>query len=285
MKAFKLTIQNLGIDNWIYGLTGLGAIVFGVLGFFGKLPVTPDQTTAILMAAIGLLMTAVVALSARRQSEILDLKSALGMSEIQVLKTTREFGLHLIQSIGKTKRFVLDSSCNDVYPGLPSSSIFYKPHAEYNRLLYKKVVSGGVSVNYIEVIFHKQSLEGLVFKVLLYHGFEYYVRHFDPPQKAIPIINMMSFDDDIFYIGGFHAKTTAIQTEALYIRDSNIAQMLKEYWVTLWNEAIPLNEGKVIDWDELKRIGTRLGMSKYEFDEMVSKAKERVQQEKRQLRS
>ena len=285
MKTLRLLFQNLGVDGWIFGLISMGAIVFGVLSFFSIIPITPEQTTAILIGAIGVLMSAIIALGARRHAEIVELKNALGMSEIETLTTSREFGLHLVQSIGKTKRFVLDTNLTNPHPGLQTSqSIFYGEHAEYEKLLHQKLVRSEITFNYVGMIFHKQSLENRIFKMLLYEGYSYYVRHCEPPPKAFPIFNMMSFDDDAFYIGGFHIKTSAVKTEALYIRDADLALMFKEYWVELWNEAIPLNEGKIIDWKELERIGIKLGMSKGEFDQMVSKIKERVQREKRLLR-
>jgi len=75
-----------------------------------------------------------------------------------------------------------------------------------------------------------------------------------------------------------------VQTEALYFRDAYLGSMFKEYWIELWNEAIPLNEGKIINWGEIKRIGEKLGMSENEFNQMASKVKEQVQREKRRLR-
>jgi hypothetical protein len=279
MKALKHTFQNLGIDSWIFALTGLGAIVFSILSFFGKLPFTPEQTTAILVGAIGLLMTAVVTLGARRQTEISELKNALGIAEAQLLNSGREFGQHLASSVVKTKLFVLDSNMTSTIPRLASGQ-----QSEYKRILSEKVYKQEIAFRLVGIVFHKQDLENKVFKLLLHEGLRYYIRHYEPPSMPIPIINLMSFDDLSFYLGGFDIKGISAEEQVLYIREQHLNQMLKEYWTVLWDNAIPLNDGGIINWPELKRISLRLNMSEKEFDEMVSKVKEDVQREKRQLR-
>jgi hypothetical protein len=57
---------------------------------------------------------------------------------------------------------------------------------------------------------------------------------------------------------------------------------MREYWQMLWLRGKPLNEGKIINWAELKRIGSRLGLTDDEFENLVTRLKGEVEKEKRQ---
>jgi len=197
----------------------------------------------------------------------------------------REFGQHLIPSVSKAKHFVLDTVLNRVAPEPSSPSYFSGGNqAEYRRLLYDRVSKGEIVFQRVEAIFHKQSLETVIFRLLLHEGFRYFIRHYEPPPKPIPVVHLMSFDDESFYLGGFHYKEAAGEEKVLYIREPRVAQLLNNYWTVLWDGATPLNERGIINWEELKRIGLRTGMTESEFEAMVSKVKNEVQREKRQLR-
>ena len=68
------------------------------------------------------------------------------------------------------------------------------------------------------------------------------------------------------------------------IRGPEMRQLLEAYWNNLWHSATPLNEGKRINWDELKAIAHRVGMSEEEFNSIVSKWTDEVQRRKRRGR-
>lgn len=283
MRTLKETIRNLGLDGWIFALTGVAAIIFGVLSFLGLLPFDEKQTLSIVIGALGLLMAAVVAQTARRHAEISELKNALGITEAELLGSN-EFGLHLASSVAKSKNYVLDTLLTSAIPRLTTSYGFSGSQAEFHRLLYERVIKGDITFRYVTVIFHRQRLQDIVFKLLLHEGSRFYIRHYEPPPTAIPIINLMSFDDEAFYLGGFYTKSEARETPVLFIREPHLTQILKNYWNSLWDAAIPLNEGGIINWTELKRIGEKVGMSKDEFEAMKKQMVDEAHSMRKQLR-
>lgn len=117
----------------------------------------------------------------------------------------------------------------------------------------------------------------------MFEGCEYYLRHYDAPLQAIPILHIMSFDDEHFYIGGFYASDSSTTEKAVYIRDLSMTKMLQDYWDELWKRSKPLNEGKIIDWNELKLIASRIGISEDEFDTSVRQLRADAEKRKKQL--
>jgi hypothetical protein len=77
MRLLKTIIRNFGLDDWIFTLTGLVAIVFSVLSFLGIVPFDEKQISAIVIGAIGILMTAFVTQAARHHVEISEIKNSL----------------------------------------------------------------------------------------------------------------------------------------------------------------------------------------------------------------
>ncbi len=95
MRTLKETVRNLGFEGWAFALTGLTAIIFGILSFLNWLPFDEKQILSILVGAMGLLMTAVIAQIPRRYGEIQELKDAMGLvpkrcAELGILDMWRE---------------------------------------------------------------------------------------------------------------------------------------------------------------------------------------------------
>ena len=151
-------------------------------------------------------------------------------------------------------------------------------------MLFQRVSKGEIGFKRVLVIFDRQALERVIYRLLLHEGCNYYIRHYEALAKAIPMVNVLSFDDETFYLSADYPKEMARQLQFLRIREPKLADLFKSYWNNLWSQAIPLNEGGFIDWEELERIGLKMGMTKDEFESMVSKMKDRVQQDKRRIR-
>ena len=277
MSELKQLIRNFGFESWMLSLTALAAIFIGLLDFVGWLNLSTDQLLQIVVVGIGLLMGAVIAQTSRRASEINELRKLVGVAEITILESRRSFPQHLVQSISKAQRFVLDTALNFELP--PSAD---DPQKQYKQILDKRVRQSDISFRRVEVIFNRERFEKMLRRLLTYEGFEYFIRYYDAPPKAIPLLNMMSFDDEHFYLGGFYPAEPTTEELVVYIRHPEIAQFFRDYWNILWLRAIPLNEGKRIDWAGLKRLALHLGMTESEYDSMVTKLKDEIQREKGQ---
>lgn len=284
MKIFKWCYENLDFDSLLLALSGLVAIIFGIVSFIGFIPISGEQLSSILISSLGILMASVVALTVRRKSEIKELKESVGISETKIVYSTRELENYFASSARQAKRFILDTSLNRVLLEPTPVKFFSGIEDGYRRVVYDRTSKGQISFKRIEIIYHQASLEWVIFRLLLHEGHDYQIRHYDSPDKPIPMLSLVSFDNTTFYVGGFYLKGAPTEESALKANEPNLGIILAEYWDTFWNNATPLNEGGAIDWTELKRIGARIGVDKKNFEAMVKRLEEDVAQEQEKVR-
>jgi hypothetical protein len=201
---------------------------------------------------------------------MVQLERKMGGAEIEILDMKWAFPQHIAQRARAAKKFILDTNLTEELPRASKVS----PQEEYSRIRDERVLKGEIGFKRVEIIFHKERLESIICRLLMFEGCDFYLRHYDPPPQAIPIIHLMSFDDEHFYIGGFYPLDfPPTEEKAVYIRSPEIGELLREYWQLLWLRATPLNEGGVINWTELERIGSRLGLTNEDFESLVARLK------------
>lgn len=274
MFNMKQFIQNIGFDNLALGLTGLVAIAIAVSDFVGWIQLSVDQLLKMILVATGLLMAAIVSQALRRASEIKELRGELGVAEIRVIDSEKTFPQSLVSSISKTKNFVLDTAFNFQYSSESTIS-----HDNYKLILYRRVRRGEIRFRRVEVIYNKERLKHVIRNLLRHEGSDYFIRYYDSPPKAIPLLNMMSFDDEHFYLGGYHTAESVAEEYVLFIRHPLVTQFLRSYWNVLWLSATPLNEGKRINWNELKQIAMKVGLKEDEYKTLLEESREEVEAE------
>jgi len=253
------------------GIIGLVALALGVLDFTPLVHLTDDPALQMVLSGIGLLLGAIVFQSARRRAEVGELQEALGLMEIEILDSKKAFPEHLLQSVLRVQKFILYSNLNrEVIPGLD------KGDKDYHPILYGRLKKRELGLRRVDTASSQDQLENLIRQILRHKGEDVYFRYYSSPPKSIPTLNIMSFDDERFYIGGFNPAESPTEGQVLYIRQPKMTQHLHDYWNVLWLKATPLNEGRVINWDELRRIANRIGMTDTEFDEMVERVKQGV---------
>jgi hypothetical protein len=284
MKSFQQTLKYLGVEGWAFGLSGIFAIIFSVASFLGYIPLSTEQSIQILVGAMGALMLAVVSQTAHRHSEFSELRDLLGVANLELIGNNAEYVQHLLQNIVGATTFVSDTILSPPITPMSQPDYFSGSRADYKLLLYKRVIKGEISYRRVEIISSKFSLERTIYRLLLFQGHKFLLRHYTAPPSFIPILNLVSFDDSIVYLRDFYRNESTVHEKTLALSGSKCAEFFREYWNVLWNEAIPLNQGGVIDWGELRRIGMRIGLSSDEFDLLVSRLKETVQRDKRRLR-
>lgn len=274
---------NLGWEGLLLGTAGLAAFILGMLDFTSLINLTNEPAVRIILSAVGLILGAVVAQSSVRRTEIESLKSAIGATEAEIITDSKLYGQHLYLHILNAKRFVsntlLTASRSSGTPGYG----FGGSQADAHRLIYKRVVNGEIEFRHVVMIYHRQILADTIFKLVLHEGFKFYVRCYEAPPKPIPILNITSFDDETFFIGNYHTTVPAGHSLRLFIREPHLSQVLQSYWQVNWEAAFPLNEGRSIKWDELKRIAQNLGMTEADFETLVTQLKGEVQSIKRKL--
>lgn len=232
MKDIKEAYNSLGLDGMIFALSSLGAIVFGVMSFIGVIPFAGDQLSSILIGATGVLMAAVVALSTSRKSEINELRNTLGVSDSKILKSHKELEESLAFSATKAESYISDTSLSRMIPEPASLPFFSGVESAYRRTIFDRVRRREIRFKRVEIIFHRQGLEQLLFRLLLHQGYDYQIRHYEPLQKPIPMLSFVSFDDTTFYFGGYYLQGASREDKSLLIREPNLAQLFSDYWDT-----------------------------------------------------
>jgi hypothetical protein len=263
-QSFSHIAREKGWDNVVLILSGLGGVLLAVLDLFQLLNWETGTHIKVCLLALGLLLVVAASQDTRRSQELEDLRLALTVAEVKPLDMKHEFPRELARIVSKTQRFVLDTNLNNDIPRLSAMS----PQEEYRSILERRLKSGDLAFRQVVCIFHREHLEEVIRNLYKFRGTDYYVYNLEPPPRAIPIIHMMAFDDDHYFLGGFHSAEASTQETVLYLRHPEISEFLKEYWSVLWNRAKALNPGRAIDWPELERIAARLGIDSDSFKSM-----------------
>lgn len=257
------------IDVYLTVLTCTVIVVLDLIGI-----VQPSIVTAAILLTLGLLSFSALA-TRKTLSEFRDSIQRLGAASIEILDMKVGFPQQIAQRARAAKKFILDTNLNQE---IRRSSTIH-PQAEYRLIRDERVRKGEVAFKRVEVIFHRDHLESVIRQLLRFEGCEFYLRHYDAPPQAIPVLHIMSFDDEYLYLGGFYPSDPSTEEKAIYVRSKEMSELIREYWQVLWLRAKPLNEGRVINWDELRRIARRLGLTDDEFDGMVKRIRSEVSEE------
>jgi hypothetical protein len=222
-------------------------------------------------------MATLVVQTSRRALEMKELQNLVGASSIELVRHGREFEFHVEQSFRKAKRFVLDTRLSRERASLTHPADNLSRSSLYNRLRKREI-----TYRKIQDISSKERLEHVISRLLIYEGMDYFVRYYDAVGRPpIPVLNILSVDNEYFYLGRFYTGDAPADTENLaYIKDTQLGRLLETYWNNLWLCAKPLNERKRIDWEELRLIGHRLGLSDEDFDALVDTWKAEIQRRK-----
>jgi len=273
MLRIKRLIGQLGFEGLVLGLLGLVAIGVAVVSLLG-VRLKSEVLLSVVIGALGLLIEAMVIQVANRKADVEQLREAFGLSDIEILDMKKGFPHHLAQSALQAQDFILDSEMSNQIQSLGPDV-----QQVYQRIRDKRVLKGELDFKRVEVIYSQRSLESVVKKLLTFEGHRFLIRHYDPPSKAIPVFSMMSFDDQQFYLGGFHTREAPGIAKVAFFREERLARLLRDYWHVLWQEAVPLNPGGQIEWAELRRIADRLEVTEQDFEAMVNRLKDEVQRE------
>jgi hypothetical protein len=275
MIRIKRLFTQLGFDGWAFLLCGAGAVIIAVLDFTQVVRLSNEDTLRIILVAIGLMMSAIVAQAGRRTVELQDLRDSLGTTSVELVYSSSDRWARVVQS----KKFILDTSLQ-AHQDAPMTHPADNPN-HWFYALYERLRKNEITYRRVEVIANKKRLEGVISRLLIFEGMNYLFRYYDAPSRPMPILNMMSFDNEIFYLGSFYIGDPAADTvRDAVIGGTGMRPLFEAYWNVLWHSATPLNEGKRINWDELKAIAHRVEMSEEEFNSIVSKWKDEVQRRK-----
>ena len=190
MKNLVEHLRNLGIDGWLFGFSGLAAIIISLISFLGfQIPL--EQLLQIILGAIGALMLTVVAASSRRTTEISEIKNMVGTTETRLLHA-KDFGRFISSSAINSKSFILDTGLNQGPPVPLQLPYFSGLQGDYKKILYERLRKKEISFRKVEIIPHKERLESVIFRLLLHEGLAYYIRYYEPLVRQTPLIDILT---------------------------------------------------------------------------------------------
>ena len=144
------------------------------------------------------------------------------------------------------KKFVCYTQLNRIASKQPK----HRPYELVYEPFVTRLLNSEVSFHRMEVFFHeKQILYALVDK-LRFSGCKYYCQYFPTPRKSIPVINMRSFDNEFFVIGGYHLDVKPGEEESALASKNRepLATFLIMYFDELSKQAFSFPNPD--DWSE-----------------------------------
>jgi hypothetical protein len=278
MGKIKRILTQLGFDGWAFLLCGVGSVAIAVLDFAQVVHLTNEDALRMIMVAIGLIMGAIAAQSGRRTAELQELRDSLGKTSVEIVRPALRTQ-HIRQNVIHAKRFILDTSLHvlhakSMHPASGSDHYYY--------IIYERLKRKEITFRKIDTVTTKERLEFVISSLLVFEGMNYYIRYYDALPQPIPVLNVMSIDNEVFYLGAFHVSDAPAETVGeVVLRGPEISRLFEAYWNNLWYSATPLNEHKRINWDELRAIAHKVGMDEEEFDAVVSKWTDEIRRWKR----
>jgi hypothetical protein len=268
-------VRELDVEKWILRLAAVAAVAIGVIDFTSLIELPANHLLRIVLIAIGLTMAAVSTQTSKRFAEMNELRHIFGAASIELIENQKDFEDHSKQSAARAQRFILHTRLGTNSAKLVHPLDDFESHS---KVIYERVSRGEIRYQRIETFANKDRFELAVFRLLVYEGLDYRVRYFSTVDPSIPVLNLMSIDNEAFYLGGFYISDAPSDTSsAVLIKSSQMQRLFKSYWDNLWLSARPLNENGRIDWGELGTIANRIGMTDGEFCVL----RERLQKEAR----
>lgn len=250
----------------------------GLLDFTPFIELTNDPILRMILVALGLTMAAIVAQTSRRALELEELRRVIGVSKTELIGDT-ELDNHLRNSVSHAKKFILDTTITSRRV-VSSFDRTYNPNS-YSPIVTDKVQRNEISYRLVVVIHTRERLEKAITALLMHEGKDYLIRYYNASPDAMPVLNMLSIDNEVFYLGAFTTTDVSTEKKNIFIKDPNFSELLDTYWSHLWFNAKPLNEGRKIDWNEVKLLSQRVGVTEAEVDALIQNWRNSRKQPKR----
>lgn len=138
------------------------------------------------------------------------------------------------------------------------------------KLLNQRVMNDELTYKFVQVIYDRTHFESMIRRLLRFHKHHYYIGYFIGAPDVIPVLNVMIFDEQHFFIGGYYGPSVRGEDSNLYTNDEAIGQTLRQYFNYLWGSARLLNEKRTINWDEVRHCGLKMGYSLEELNITIS---------------
>jgi transcriptional regulator with XRE-family HTH domain len=140
-----------------------------------------------------------------------------------------------------------------------------------------KLTRGEVMFQRVQVFLHRTDLLNAMVDAHRLPRRYYHCRYFPAQSDAPPAINMSSFDDKIFVIGGYYdSRAPNADERALKFDDrAPLADFFREHWRVLWAKSREF-PGPA-DWRADDQLPQSFGKSPSEWEHLVSDAERKIE--------
>lgn len=137
------------------------------------------------------------------------------------------------------------------------------PPKRWNKSMKKAVEKKGVTFRRVALFCNEEVVEWVENTLVQFKDYAFYVRFFNPTPDYIPLFNFLIIDKAIVTIGGqyrepkidrWSEEQAAVESAAIVVRDEDIAEVMGQYFETLWDKANEIGEEQMSAlFDQIKR--------------------------------
>jgi transcriptional regulator with XRE-family HTH domain len=137
----------------------------------------------------------------------------------------------------------------------------------------ERILRSEVVFQRVQIFFERDDLLNAMMDAWRFRGKQYYCRYFPTPPLSIPAINMSSYGNERYIVGGYYDIRSSDSDEYALLLDNRqpLAKFFEEYWRVLWAQSKPFPNPET--WSNSKQLCQELGVDKAEWGRLVRAAK------------
>jgi len=121
---------------------------------------------------------------------------------------------------------------------MSSRSEIYRPIELEDETFVEKLKCRKIRFQQVRIFYRQAEVELAMEDEFRFRGINYFCRYIPTPPVEFPVINMRSYDNRTFIIGGFQGVAADLDGHVLEFDGKEpVATFLKMYWETLWASA------------------------------------------------
>lgn len=270
MKEIKRFFERIGLGGTVVAFSALAAIGFAIYGLVGG----SQLSEPLLVGVLGLLLLEVLFQHERLESAKDDIINSLKGVRVEIFSSDKDFADAKYRQLLTSKNFVHDMElCLPMLPSRPAEVVAESP---FRKLLNERVMKGELTYKYVQVIYDRTQFESVLRKLFRFSKYRYYLGYFVGAPEVAPVLNLMNFDDEHFFMGGYYGPTVRGQDRNVHIQHDLIGQTFRQYYDYLWSKARIFNDNRIINWSEVRDCGLKLGYSLDELNATIAQIAKEV---------
>ena len=137
------------------------------------------------------------------------------------------------------------------------------PPERWDKAMKKAIEKEGVTFRRVSLFCSKEVVEWVENTLVQFKDYAFYVRFFHPTPDYVPLFNFLVIDKAIVAIGGqyrepkvdrWSEEQAAVESAAVIMTDEDIAEVMGQYFETLWDKANEINEEQMSAlFDQIRR--------------------------------